>query len=89
LISQKAVFTLLLVMQPLPSPLSTPPPPPLRSHWQRVALPVQLLAIILSIMLLGSVMRCEHKQPTGNAKPQASSESESAAEGAEESRGLD
>jgi len=47
-------------MQPVPSPLSTPPPPPLRSHWQRVALPVQLLTLIVGIMLLGSV-RCEHR----------------------------
>jgi len=47
-------------MQPVPSTLSTPPPPPLRSHWQRVALPVQLLTLIIGIMLLGSA-RCEHK----------------------------
>jgi len=55
-------------MQPVPSPLSTPPPPPLRSHWERVALPFQLLAIILSIMLLGSVMRCEHKATRGASR---------------------
>jgi len=50
-------------MQPTPSPLSTPAPPPLHSHWQRIALPVQLLALILTIMLLGSV-RCERKSET-------------------------
>jgi len=48
-------------MQPVPSTLSTPPSPPLRSHWQRVALPFQLLAVILGIMLLGSVVRLERK----------------------------
>jgi len=78
-------------MQPVPSPLSTPPPPPLRSHWQRLALPVQLLAIILGIMLMGSVVRCEYKQPTRNAKPQPSSEGESTTEteGAEQPPKLD
>jgi len=75
-------------MQPVPSPLSTPPPPPLRSHWQRVALPVQLLALIIGIMLLCSA-RCENKQPTSSAKPQPSSESKSATEGAEKSPKLD
>jgi len=76
-------------MQPVPSPLSTPPPPPLRSHWQRLALPFQLLAIILGIMLLGSVVRCEHKQPTGSAKPQPSGKSESTTEEAGQPLKLD
>jgi len=55
-------------MQPVPSPLSTPPPPPLRSHWQRFALPFQLLAIVLGIMLLGSVVRLEHKAPVAASR---------------------